>query len=331
MRSGGTSDHCGLLHEAAFYGSEDEFLAVVVPFLADGIGAGEPTVAAFGARNAELIRTVLGDTADISFLDAEAHYTRPANAIKIYQELLVQRMAEGAHHIRVAGEIPGPGTGLPWEWWARYESTLNHVFDGFPLWVTCTYDTRSTPGDVLADVARTHPQMVTAEGGHNASTRYQDPPAFLTRSPACGADPLEADPPMIDLVDPAPADARRAVEAASTISGLNRAEAADMVYAANEAVTNALCHGMPSVHLRVWSGPHRTVVTVTDRGHGPADPFVGLLPPGNGTSGGVGLWLVHQVSSHVTLGTDDDGFTIRLVGGTPDLTLEQGRVPSLVC
>ena len=35
------------------------------------------------------------------------------------------------------------------------------------------------------------------------------------------------------------------------------------------------------------------------------------------SSAGLGLWLTHQLSSHVTLDTTDDGFTIRLIVGTP--------------
>ena len=59
------------------------------------------------------------------------------------------------------------------------------------------------------------------------------------------------------------------------------------------------------------------MATVTDRGDGPPDPFAGLLPVTDSSSGGLGLWLTHQLCSHVTHDTTDDGFTIRLVGGTP--------------
>ena len=86
---------------------------------------------------------------------------------------------------------------------------------------------------------------------------------------------------------------------------------------ASEAVTNALIHGLPPVRLRLWTGPDRIVATVTDGGDGPADPFVGLLPVTDTCSAGLGLWLTHQLCSHVTLDTTDDGFTIRLIVETP--------------
>lgn len=151
MTWGLAADPRGFVHEAACYGSDDEFLAIVIPFLTAGAAAREPTMAAVGTRSAELMRAALGDTAGISFLDA--HYLRPASAIR--------------------------------------------------------------------------------------------------------------------------------------------------------------CHGTPPVRLRLWSGRDRTVAAVTDRGRGPADPFAGLLPA-DSSPDGAGLWLAHQMCGHVTLGCDDDGFTIHL-------------------
>jgi len=48
-----------------------------------------------------------------------------------------------------------------------------------------------------------------------------------------------------------------------------------------------------------------------------AVPFVGHLPVTDTCFAGLGLWLTHQLCSHVTLDTTDDAFTIRLVVGTP--------------
>jgi anti-sigma regulatory factor (Ser/Thr protein kinase) len=317
VRSDGAPVHGGLRHEAAFYGSEDEFLAVVVPFLVGGVESGEPTVATFRGGKAELIRAAIGDTAHISWLDADTHYIRPASAIRAYRDLLVEQVAGGAKQIRVVGEIPPPGTGLSWDWWIRYEAALNHVCHDFPLWVTCTYDTRTTPAKVLDDVARIHPHLVSADSRHVANTRFEDPPSYLTGSPVFGTDPLETGPPVIDMAEPTPAEARHAIQAAHRTGRLDHVDITDLIYAVNEAVTNAICYGVPPVRLRVWSGPDRMVATVNDRGHGPTDPCAGLLPPTNSPKGGAGLWLIHQMCSNVTLSTDDDGFTIRLVTLSP--------------
>ncbi|MGH3836103.1 MAG: anti-sigma factor RsbA family regulatory protein [Pseudonocardiaceae bacterium] len=315
MRTGAAAGHHGYFHEAALYDSDDEFLSIVIPFLEGGAEAGEPTVVALGVTNTKLVRAAMGNTSNISFMDASAHYNRPASAIKSYRELLAAHVARGAQQIRVAGEVPHPGLGKRWEKWARYEAVINHAFDDFPVWGLCPYDARITPDDVLADVARTHPYLATTDGQHVPNTRFEDPADFLTRRPPAGADPLETSPPITELVDPTPAAARRSVRSAARASRLDPDELECLVFAVSEAVTNAFYHGQPPVCLRLWVGPDRLVATVTDQGHGPINPFVGLLPTTNSRSGGLGLWMTHQMCSHVTLGRSDEGFTVRVVAG----------------
>ncbi len=308
--------HHDYVHEALCYGSEEEFLGVVVPFVDEGIQAGEPTVVALGEANAELMRAAMADSPGLWFLPGQ--YTRPASAIKSYREVMAGYVAAGASRTRLVGEIPPPGIGAPWEWWARYEAVVNHAFAEFPLWGLCVYDTRTTPGYVLDDVLATHPYLATADGGHVVNDRYTDPAAFLTRPRSSIADPLEAAPPMVELLDPTPAAARRAVAAVGHAGRMAAGDVEDLVIAVDETVSNALRHGRPPVRLRLWHGPDRIVVTVTDNGAGPADPFAGLLPAAGAPAGGLGLWLTHQLCNLVTLDRGEHGFTIRLVAGEPN-------------
>jgi len=57
------------------------------------------------------------------------------------------------------------------------------------------------------------------------------------------------------------------------------------------------------------------VVAVTDAGFGPLNPFVGLIPADDvpEATGGLGLWLAHQMCSYVSLTRGPDGFTVRLL------------------
>ena len=331
---GAPTDGSGYLHEAVLYDSDEEFLGVVVPFLQEGAAVGEPCLVALGASTTGLVRAAVGNTTGLTFLDDR--YDRPASVIRSNRDLFAAHVADGASRIRVASEVPHPGVGAPWDGWARYEAAVNHAYAEFPLWGLCAYDTRITPGPVLDDVARTHPHLATADGRW-INPRYQDPAEFLTRRPPSQGDPVEtASPPVIDLTDPTPAAARDAVHTANMIRPdtlqveapqpdtpqretppLDAADVEHLVFAVSEAVTNALIHGRPPVRFRLWTAPDRIVATVTDRGDGPADPFAGLLPVTDTCSGGLGLWLTHQLCSHVTLDTTDDGFTIRLIVGTP--------------
>jgi anti-sigma regulatory factor (Ser/Thr protein kinase) len=90
----------------------------------------------------------------------------------------------------------------------------------------------------------------------------------------------------------------------------------DLVTAVSETVVNAICHGRSPVGLRLWVARDRIVVTVTDQGSGPSDPFAGLLPAATALDGGLGLWLTHQLCSLVTF-DHRDSFTIRLIAGNP--------------
>jgi anti-sigma regulatory factor (Ser/Thr protein kinase) len=310
MRSGAAARHSGYFHEAAFYSTDTELLEVVVPFLEDGIDAGEPVVVAFGPHNEKLLRAAM-DTSKLRVVPADEQYLRPAVAIRKYRALLAEYTAGGAHQIRAVGDVPHPGVGQPWDWWARYEAAINHAYDDFPVWGLCPYDTRTAPDAVLEDVRRTHPRVATTDGRHLHNDHYQDPAGIPPRWP--DAPRPEPGPPHAELTDPTAALARRVVHEALAGTRLDPVEAEDFVLAVSEVVTNAFTHGRPPVVLRLWRAPERAVVTVTDRGAGPADPFVGLMATTSTMSAGLGLWIAHQVCRHVALYTDDEGFVVRLV------------------
>ncbi|KXK59313.1 transcriptional regulator [Micromonospora rosaria] len=316
MRTGAAAGHQGCYHEAVCYGSDEELLAVVRPFLLDGVSAGEPTMVALGERTAALVRAVLPGNVPVSFLAPVAPDTRPTVAIRAYRRILDTLVADGARQIRVLGELHPMAFGATWDWWARYEAAMNRVYDEYPLWSVCAYDLRATPAAVLADVARTHPRLVTVGGRRLPSPGYRDPVEYLAEPRLAPVDPLQLTPPVVELLDPTPVQARAAVSAAD--DGRLPVDAVeDLVMAVSEAVTNALRHGRPPVFLRLWVGVDRTVVTVSDGGSGPLDPFAGLVPPAGDAPGGLGLWITHQSCSHVTMERAAGAFTLRLTAGNP--------------
>ncbi|MBV9139917.1 MAG: MEDS domain-containing protein [Pseudonocardiales bacterium] len=317
MINGMAASGCGLVHEAAFYDSDEQLLELVVPFLQEGLDASEPIVVTLDDRRAELVRSAIATSPHLSFLSVQ--YDRPANVLKSVDRLLTEYLTEGARRIRIVGEVPHPGMGVPWPWWARYEATVNHAFARFPLWALCPYDRRITSEEVLDDVAQTHPYLATPDGHHVINDRYTDPVVFLTQPRSPLVDPLEASPPVVELVNPTASAARRAVADVARATQLSVGDVEDLVIAVSETVTNAICHGHPPAQLRIWPAPNRIVVTVTDQGSGPTDPFAGLLPAASAPVGGLGLWLTHQLCALVTLEHHDDGFTVRLIAGYPHL------------
>lgn len=301
----------GFFHETAFYGTDDDFLAHAVPFLENGLRAGEPSVVACTEQNTALLRAVLG-SAGVIYRPGADQYSRPSDAISSYRDLFREHTADGAQQMRVVGDVPHPGVGAPWDWWARYEAAANLAYAEFPVWGLCPYDTRTTPAEVLADVVRTHPNIATAPGTHEVNPGYREGLAASPQVP----DALEGTAPAVDLVARSASAVREAVSTA--IGGISLTEdgAHDVVYAASEVVTNGLTHGVAPVRFRLWADESRVVVAVTDQGCGPSDPLTGLVPTTETLSAGLGLWILHRTCDYVSMGRDADGFTVRVsIGG----------------
>ncbi|HET6949344.1 MAG TPA: anti-sigma factor RsbA family regulatory protein [Acidimicrobiales bacterium] len=310
--------HGRFVHEAAIYGSDDEFLAVVVPFVAAGIAAGEPTLLRVNRRQERMVLDMLPDESPLVLLAAEhGAYTRPFAALRPYRDLFVDHMLAGASRVRVVGEVPHPGTGGVWDGWARYEAVINHLYAPFAVWGLCPYDRRRTPRHVLADVERTHARFATPDGRHRVNAAYTDPLDFLSARALAEVDPLEAAPPAVALRDPTSGDARQHVGGLAAAAGLGADTVHRLELAVSEAVTNAILHGRPPVDVRAWAAGSRVVVAVRDRGTGPGDPYAGYLPGISGGAGGYGMWIMNQAIARASFTTGPDGFTVRLVAGTP--------------
>jgi anti-sigma regulatory factor (Ser/Thr protein kinase) len=185
------------------------------------------------------------------------------------------------------------------------------------VWGRCLYDTATAPQAVLDIVERTHPRIVSPAGDHRASHRYQDASVF--ESLPYAPDPLEASPPLVELVNRSAADARHALAQIGR-SRVSNTTLTDLIIGASEAVSNALRHGQPPVTVRIWATPDRIVASVHDTGPGPTDPLAGLVPAAHSPSNpGLGLWVMHQLDIETALIHTSDGFTVRLRAGTmPD-------------
>lgn len=317
MRTGDPAGHAGYFHEAAVYDTDEELLDLVVPHIEGGVAAGEPTAVALQQREAALVRRAVGEARGVTYLAPMAPDERPPVAIMRLTSLLGESMERGADQVRIVHNVPHPGLGAPWDGWRRCEAAVNHLLRDLPGWELCLYDRRVTPGHVLADVERTHPHLLTVQG-HQPNDRYLDPAGFLLGLPPSPPDPLEAGPPALELTEPTAADSRRAVVAVAREARLASDDAERLVMATSESVANALTHGAPPVIVRAWGADERMVVTVSDAGQGPSDPYAGLVPQpaAHEGNGGLGLWVVNQLTV-VSYNREPTGFTIRLVAGSP--------------
>jgi anti-sigma regulatory factor (Ser/Thr protein kinase) len=317
MRMGAARGHVGHFHEAGFYASDAEFAALIVPFVEEGVAAGEPVIIGYDDRKASLLRSWLADPSAVEFVGDQSLYATPAGAIATYRRLFEFHLAMGAEQIRIAGDVPHPGNGGRFEGWDRYECAINTVWQKMPVWGLCLYDTSTASQTVLDIVERTHPRLVSPSGQRRASENYQEAPVFegLPRPP----DPLEATIPIVELTDRPAADTRHALAQIGR-SRISNTTLTDLIIGSSEAVSNALRYGQPPVTVRIWVAPGRIVVSVHDTGPGPADPLAGLTPAADSAPNpGLGLWVMHQLDVDTAIIYAGDGFTVRLRAGTiPD-------------
>ncbi|MEO5723834.1 MAG: MEDS domain-containing protein, partial [Ilumatobacteraceae bacterium] len=86
MSSSGSASGNGFLHETALYGDDDEFLAIVTPFIRDGVAASEPILVALSEHNTNLVRQQFGGIDGVTYTSDNNRYKIPATTIRAYQD-----------------------------------------------------------------------------------------------------------------------------------------------------------------------------------------------------------------------------------------------------
>ena len=279
-------------HSAFRYTSTADYLALLEPFICEGLAAGETVAVATGPEHTARLRAALGADAErVRFLDAADWYVRPVRTIAAWVHLL--RAARGP--ARLVNEVPAGLSGALE--WVRFESALNASLAGFEVQVLCPYGQSAT--------ARTTHHRIHDDGWQHSES-YRPPEDLLVALPA-QPHPVSG-PPVLDLpIGDAVVDLRTHVRDRATAERwLTPDDVETLLLAVTEISTNAIRHGGPDRRLRVWRTGDEVVGEVTDDGRTPPGPLVGYLPPTPGSVGKMGLWIVAQVC---------DALTVRSSGG----------------
>jgi hypothetical protein len=189
-------------HSAAIYDSDDKFLAQVMPFIAEGAAAGDPFIVAVAPTQQDLLQPLLG-AVDARVVFEEDHYVHPLDALQLNRSVFEGYLSSGAARVRLIGDLPRPNPAT-WKGWARYEALCNHHLTDLPVSALCTYDTRETNDDVLADVRQLHALLADDHGNSVSNSDYVEPEAFLQGRSQAAADPFENVEPDVLLRDPRP-------------------------------------------------------------------------------------------------------------------------------
>lgn len=295
-------------HPALFYRGSAEYIAGTVPFLREGLDAGEPVAAAVPEPNLALLRDNLGAVADqVRLLDMGQAGRNPGRIIPG----VLRAFADDhpGRRVRIIGEPIWPDrSDTEYPACLQHEALINLAFAGRPVTILCPYDAAALQPHVLADAAATHPVLADVHGEH-VSDRY------------AAAEVIEAC--NLPLPDPNGAaavmrydatsleQARDLVVRQAERAGLGSDRVLDVELAVNELTGNTLVHGGGRGTLRVWLERQHLVCEVHDRGH-ITDPLAGRSPVAPTVAGGRGLLLINQLADLTRMHTHPDGTTVRL-------------------
>lgn len=304
--------HTDFHHEAFFYGDGDEFLAGALPFLRDGLEAGEPAlVAVTRSRAKELKGALNGEAEGVRFVEMEELGRNPARIIPAWQQF-VDEYGGSDRSVRGIGEPIWPGREADEiDECVRHEALLNHAFwDGFAWRLLCPYDSRAL-GDEVLEAARSTHAVVSGTWTSIEMEREQeiDPHAISPFSGVLPGHPPGASSLAFDRTGLH--EARALAGAAGEGAGLSAERCFDLVAAVGELTANSVLHGGGSGTIRVWREDGSLVVQVEDAG-AIDEPLTGRVRPDPAQHHGRGLWMVNHLCDLAQVRSGEDGTTIRV-------------------
>lgn len=298
-------------HRSLVYSSADEFLAATVPFVREGVQAGDRVLAVTSRENVRALARALGAKGrDLDRRDSAEWYTTPGRTLRAYQ-LYADEHRRLGRGVTIVGEPVWSGRSpAARREWARYESVINVALAGKAVRILCPYDARVVPAAIIDHAECSHPTVMSSAGGL-PSPRFLEPAAFSER---LDREPLEAADTSIRALSVTPdlARVRRFVRGNASHAGLGSTGAADLALTVHELATNALRHGGKPVALRMWTAPGGVVAEIADSGSGLDDPLAGQLEPEPTAAGGRGLWMARQLCDLVEVRSTDSGAVVRV-------------------
>ncbi len=287
-------------HSALIYGSDDALMNVALPFVEQGIEAGEPTLVTVQASNIDNLRSALGGEPEgVTLMSADEWYESSART----RDKLIRWAGEriGAGRVRLIGEPAwAVGNDAAVRDWARHESVTNVAFEGMPVSFICPFDARQLPAEIVEHAGRTHPEIVGPQGSR-VSDAYEDPHEFCRRLDTRIEHP-EGEPSTVLAFNLADLRlVRRTVASAAVAVGLSGSRADELALAVNEIASNAVIHGRPPATLRIWQQVGDLVCEVSDAGEGIRDVLAGQLAPSAEKIGGRGIWLARMLCDAVEI------------------------------
>jgi len=146
-------------HRLLTYGSKEEYVEAVVPFIAEGLEQAHAHLVVATPPQISLLRESLDDRAEhVEFADSADWYTSLAGALNRYRAYVKEKLEAGGVWIRVVGDPVWAGrSDTEIAAWFRYESLVNLAFAAAPATIVCAYDASSFSEAVMSVARATHP------------------------------------------------------------------------------------------------------------------------------------------------------------------------------
>jgi anti-sigma regulatory factor (Ser/Thr protein kinase) len=302
-----------LLHQALFYSDRASFIAGTLPFIREGVDAGDAVLVVIDAPKIELLQDALGEAApSVQFADMHQVGRNPARIIPEWRAFVDRNVAQG-RAVRGIGEpVHAARSSVELSECHLHEALLNVAFHDGPVWpLLCPYDTTILSSETVERARHTHPLLRDSDAAdstpsgmfahdHSCTTLLGEP---LSARPADHV-PLEFDGSSVREV-------RRLVGSVASRVGFTSRRTDDLVLASSEVATNSVMYGGGSGEAIAWVDDASIVVEIADAGL-VVDPLVGRVRPAEGVIGGRGLWLANALCDLVQIRTRASGTVVRL-------------------
>jgi anti-sigma regulatory factor (Ser/Thr protein kinase) len=293
-------------HPAFLYRGTDEYLSGIIPFVLEGLAAGEPVAVAVPTPNLSVVKAGLGAlAASIEFIDMTEAGRNPG---RIIPGVLLAFADAHPGPVRLVGEPMWAGRStVEFPACAQHEALVNVALQGRQMSILCPYDMENLTSSVLADAFRTHSVMLNAAGTWASAAYAPDDVVAEQNLPF----PAPISPAIVEFDVAGLSAARHFAAEHGARLGLTPERLEDLALAASELCANSVLHGQGRGILRVWSESGYVVCEVSDGGH-IADPLAGRRPTLSAEPGGRGLLLVNRLADLVRIRHRSDGTTVRV-------------------
>jgi len=297
-------------HEAFLWHGQADFVEGLVPFVQDGIDAGEAVMVAVIPEHAEWLRAALGRTASqVHFVDMMELGRNPALIISAWQAFL-DGWAGFGRPARGIGEPIWPGR-RPEEILEcqLHEALLNLAVDPkVPFWLVCPYDSEHLDSGVIAEAGRSHPALATVASYHGSPDyrgRAHAQELFNAALPALGGLPAETGVSNHEALNSTVAYVALQAAAADLWSH----KIIRLADAVRGLTAHSLHRGADRVFIRIWDEPEVVICDVAD------NTVIDDLLIGRRASPQApqeSLWLANHLCDLVQARSREGGTTVRL-------------------